>query len=287
MIIVRLISGMGNQMFQYAFGYYLAKKYQTELKLDLSFYKDQNLRKYELDCFTISSPIANMNEVKRFKGKTFKKEELDIIINRYLLRKPIYKEKKFNYDSCIELIPDNSYIWGYWQSEKYFKGIENHLRSEFTFKKSNLMNLLKKSILQINNSVSIHIRRTDYINNPITKKSHGLCSLEYYQKAIKYVKNKISNPYFCIFTDDVAWVKENFKLADSFSIISDPSKLTPSMDMELMSLCNHHITANSTFSWWGAWLNPKPDKIVISPLNWFNELKHSTTDLIPDNWIRL
>ena len=141
-------------------------------------------------------------------------------------------------------------------------------------------------MIKSTNAVSIHFRRGDYVDQPETNKTHGTCTKEYYQKAVDLMASRIVNPHFFLFSDEPEWIKENFSTAiPSTHVAGYPGFI----DMYLMGLCRHNIIANSSFSWWGAWLNINPDKIVIAPTQWFaiDEINNKAVDLVPSNWIRL
>ena len=177
----------------------------------------------------------------------------------------------------------NIYMYGYYQSEKYFKEIANIIRKDFTFSKPvDIIN--QKLINQIGNteSVSIHIRRGDYLNIPNTQ---NICSISYYKKAINLILKNISNPQFYIFSNDINWCKQHLQI-DNAVFISNNIGKNSFIDMQLMSCCKHNIIANSTFSWWGAWLNNNPNKIIISPNKWMNDT-NGTGDIIPNDWIKI
>jgi len=185
-------------------------------------------------------------------------------------------------------LPDNIYLEGYWQSEKYFKHIESIIRNDFTYiNETDSDNLKILNRIKGSESIAIHFRRGDYINNRKTNEVHGICSMEYYNSAVDYIAQKVSSPYFFIYSDDIEWVKRNLsiKYNKMFVDINTPEKA--SNDLRLISNCKHQIIANSSFSWWGAWLNQNPEKIVIAPKKWFMDEKRNTSDLIPEKWIRL
>jgi len=185
-------------------------------------------------------------------------------------------------------LPDHSYLEGYWGSEKYFKDIENIIRKEFTLKdKPDAIN--QKMISRIKNcdSVSIHIRRGDYIFDEKTNKYHGVCNLDYYLKAIALVAKKVKKPYFFIFSDDIRWAKQNLHLKFPCVYVNHNIGKKDYEDLRLMSNCCHNIIANSSFSWWGAWLNKNKDKIVIAPKKWFTDKSINTKDLIPKQWLKI
>lgn len=288
MIIVKVIGGLGNQMFQYAFYRNLKSKY-SDVKLDISAFKTYSLHNgYELNkIFNIEEDIASEDEVNKLlkipsnKGLLYK-------LKRKILKKErtYFIQKDFGYKLDF-LKTENIYLDGYWQSEKYFRNSKDTILKEFTFKKD-LTDKNKDMAELINgsNSVSIHIRRGDYITNPQALKVHGgICDIQYYKHSIDIINNRVKNPKFFVFSDDMAWVKNNLSLKDCVYV--DWNKNQDSyIDMQLMSLCKHNIIANSTFSWWGAWLNSNGNKIVIAPQKWFNT-NVNTTDLIPESWTKI
>jgi hypothetical protein len=175
---------------------------------------------------------------------------------------------------------------GTWQSERFFEHAKDHIRQAFIFKK-HLLNSRTKEIDQIirqENSISIHIRRGDYLSNQYAYGFAGVCTPEYYTNAINLIKDKVDNPRYYIFTDDSEWVKENFRVENSIYIQHNTGS-DSWQDMYLMSQCKHNIIANSSFSWWGAWLNSNPDKIVIAPKRWWRLFEKD--DVVPNEWIRL
>lgn len=135
--------------------------------------------------------------------------------------------------------------------------------------------------------MSIHVRRGDYINNPETFKLHGVCGLDYYHAAIEYITKRTNTPVFYIFSDDISWAEENIKSKNQMIFVKETPHGKDYFEMYLMSVCKHNIIANSSFSWWGAWLNKSPEKIVIAPKKWMNETSIDTTDLVLKNWIRI
>ena len=134
------------------------------------------------------------------------------------------------------------------------------------------------------NSVSLHIRRGDYVSNQKTNQTHGTCDLDYYQRCITEIEKEVENPYFFVFSDEIEWVKENLKINHPAEYVDQNTGDKSYEDMRLMSQCKHNVIANSSFSWWGAWLNSYPDKIVFAPKRWFASDKHNTKDLIPEGW---
>lgn len=259
-MIVRLTGGLGNQMFQYAFG--RAKSILENKKLFYYFIHNRGdtVRKFELGVFNV-------------KGKKIISIFPDLLVKLSDLTK--FK------------IPGIEY--GYWQDQKYFTEVENQIRKDFRF-----INPLKgknKKLLEsiINsNSISIHIRRGDYNNVEKNKKSIGTCSPTYYKKAILHIKKFVDNPHFYIFSDDQCWTKNNIKISGATHIDWNEGN-NSYKDMQLMSNCKHNIVANSSFSWWAAWLNTNPNKIVIAPKKWFesSDIQKVGDNIIPKEWIKI
>ena len=291
MIIVKLRGGIGNQMFQYAAGRRLAIKHKTVLKLDVNFLLDRTPREnftyrtYELDIFNIQGDIASPSEINRFVPAN---RNVFYNIKRKLKLINVITEPHIHFHEDVLSASDNSYLDGYWQSENYFKDIGDIIRSDFTLKPE-MTNINQEFAKEISScdSVSLHIRRGDYVSNPETNKFHGSCPLEYYQKAVVKIANCVKNPHFFIFSDDPDWAKKHLNLEYPIKFITHNGEGKNYEDLRLMSLCKHNIIANSSFSWWGAWLNENPDKIVIAPEKWFNDPSINTDDLIPDGWIRI
>ena len=302
MIITKLKGGLGNQMFQYAIGRNLSIIHNTQLKLDTSFFQERltkpNFAKryYNLNIFNIVENFASKDEIEEFKKyekiggyRKFFHDILKADETKYI------KEKQCSFDKNILRASDNIYLDGYWQSEKYFstqsadilsnkENIENLIRQEFTLKNEfQIKNIDLTRKIKNSNSISIHIRRGDYTDSK-TKKSIGLCPVKYYHQAITEIINKVKNPIFFIFSDDIKWSKNNLQINLPATFIDGNKNYE---DLILMSMCKHNIIANSSFSWWGAWLNQNPNKIVIAPKKWFVKTTLDTKDLIPNAWIRI
>jgi hypothetical protein len=294
MIISHVIGGLGNQMFQYATGRSLAMKLDTELRLDISDFVDYDLHQgFELcRIFNMDVVVAMDDDKYELLGwqvsAKIRKILTKIKLSDFLGKKAWVKEPHFNYWFGIEQVNENSYLEGYWQSEKYFLEFQEQIRKDFTFS----IPLMEKNVQVANQidqvtAVSLHIRRGDYVNNPKTTATHGVCSLEYYQKAIQYIVDRVDSPCFFIFSDDIKWAKENLNLTFPCQYIDHNQGGESYNDMRLMSLCQHHIIANSSFSWWGAWLNSNSDKVVVAPKQWFANDVMNVKDLLPKKWITL
>lgn len=286
MIIVNLKGGIGNQMFQYALGKKLALKNNDTLKLAIdTLQKARSVgdmhRPYSLDAFSISAEIATASEVRTIKYPYGIISMWVRFINARILKK-----------TNIGFIPEvlnwrgDLFLDGYWQSPSYFTDIRDTLLTEFTLETpvSDVMSSYKQQI-ESSTSVSIHIRRGDYVENPRVRKEFGICEPAYYKAAIVHVTEKLTAPTFFIFSDDIQWVKENLSLPESTVFVQD-SDLKAVEELTLMAMCKHNIIANSTFSWWGAWLNANKNKIVVCPTPWF-ENNSSDLNLIPKIWIQL
>jgi len=179
------------------------------------------------------------------------------------------------------------YLSGYWQSEKYFDDVSGIIREEFQLKNEPAgLNLELVRAMRGSQAVSLHVRRGDYVSNPIAASYHGVCSLEYYRTAIKLIEEKVANPKFYVFSDDIPWCKENLRFPQPATYV-DHNSDEPFEDLRLMSFCKHFIIANSSFSWWGAWLSRNQEKIVLAPKKWFLTREKDDRDQVPANWIRI
>ncbi len=295
MIIVRLRGGLGNQLFQCAAAFSLAAHHRVELKSDLYTYQKHPLRKYELHHFNITIPEASREEVHRFTGSNF--------IVRYL-------NKKNNYFNCPEVfaqphyhfyedffsLPSSIYLSGYWQSEKYFTNVASDLRKMITplepldQKNTDLINTIRSC-----DSVAVHIRRADYTKSGF----FSTLDMSYYRRAFEAIQKKIDNPRYFIFSDDIAWSRQELSDLDGATFVDHNKGNDSFKDLVVMSACKNQVIANSTFSWWAAWLNDNPGKMVIAPQTWFRDpwvskkeptypvRFYNTRDLIPTGWTRL
>lgn len=291
MIIVKLIGGLGNQMFQYAAGRRLAEKNRAELKLDIGAFKNYELRKYGLDVFNIREQFATEREIEvlTVTKQGITEKALNRLFNRQARRPASFiAQKHFHFDPVILKLEDPVYLDGHWQSEKYFLDIEDIIRKEFTITVGqDAVNKKTSESITGSESVSIHVRRGDYVSNEATKQYHGICSIEYYHKAINMITGKIKEPHLFVFSDEPDWVKRYLKSNCPVTYIDFNGRDKAYEDLRLMSLCKHHIIANSSFSWWGAWLCQYPDKTVYAPAKWFNGDSINTKDLLPDGWLRI
>ncbi len=299
MIVVELAGGLGNQMFEYALGRHLAILNGCDLKLDLSRLKRDPLRDYSLNCFNIVENFAQDCEVRVLKYGSAKLvpflffQFVSKILGKLNINSPFkspnyVSERSANFSSEILELKGNVFLSGYWQTEKYFSSIRKILMDEFSFKAPpDADNLQLIERIRAGNAVSVHIRRGDYISNPSIRSLYCCCDEAYYQRAIAEIVPRVSDPHFFVFSDDPEWVSENFATPGKMTVVNLNKGDRCFEDMRLMSLCQHNIIANSSFSWWGAWLNENPGKVVIAPKNWFNSEKLETEDLIPETWLKL
>jgi hypothetical protein len=281
-ISVKLMGGLGNQMFQYALGRKLSISKKRKLYLDISFYNSQadvdTPRSYELEYFKLKA--------KTIKNITTKKRVPSIInIRPYFPYE--YTEKTFSYDGNVFKQPDGTLYIGYWQSEKYFLDIRDELLRDFQL--ANPLRGRDKDLLDsilAHDSVSLHVRRGDYVNNKNAKNFHGTKGVGYYSEALEIILKKVSNFKLFVFSDDISWCKSNLKDIHADTYFVDGER-HGTIDMFLMKNCTHNIIANSSFSWWAAWLNTNPEKLVVAPKKWFNNTLIDTSDIIPNSWIQI
>jgi hypothetical protein len=294
MILVRFQGGLGNQLFQYAAARRLAVYHHTRLKLDVSWFRTippgMTPRTYDLGHFNIQQSFATPGDIAAFRPQTAHKIRqffLRAVSTLDLRRWVVFKETQLGvYNPNILKTPKSVYLVGYWQSERYFKDIEPLLRREFTFKTAqDAKNTQTASLIQSVQAVSVHIRRGDYVADPRTHEYHGLVPLEYYHVAADKIAHAVTDPRFFVFSDEPEWAQEHLKLNYPITFMMHNGQGKHYEDLRLMSLCKHHIIANSSFSWWGAWLSINPDKLVFAPTRWFNQL--DTQDLIPETWHKI
>jgi hypothetical protein len=292
-VIVRLTHGLGNQLFQYAAGLCLAVHHGTDLRLDITALKEvRKDQPFRLNSFCIDEKLASSEDIAAFPGAQGDlvgraRYTIERIFNPYY-RCSTFIERGFTFDPNLFRSQKDVYLFGYWQSEKYFSGIRGtllkklELRGEMSLESQRIAKMISET-----RAISVHVRRGDYANNPATRKFHGTCSREYYENCASLIKERIPDACFFVFSDEPDWARQNLNIGDKITYITSNVPSRPHEDLKLMSMCEGHIIANSTFSWWGAWLNRNPNKIVLAPRKWFNEAPNDTRDLIPDGWIRI
>lgn len=281
MIIIQMAGGLGNQMFQYAL-YLKLKSMGREVKFDdVTTYMLSNARPIQLTVFNAEYPEATKEEIIEMTDGSLKLK--DRIRRKIHGRKSKeYKEASFNFDPEVFSL-EEAYLVGNFQSDKYFKDIDGIIRKAFQFEAAYFdqnMRTLQKSIDRVD-AVSIHIRRGDYL--AVEDVYGDICTDAYYDKAIEYVLKKVPNAIFYLFTNDTAWADffVNARPNVDIIVVKGNSEYTGYLDMHLMKHCKHNIIANSSFSWWGAWLNENPQKIVVAPDKWLND--RDCSDIYTDN----
>ena len=291
MIAIKLMGGLGNQMFQYAFAYALAQNRGEEFWLDISHYSHDTLRRYELDVFNI---LERLLEKERAQKLVYAPESFLRKFFRKLANAPrpyaptYYKEPHFHFDESVVTRQSKRYFEGYWQSEKYFFRYRNDLLEHFSLRNPvHAETLSYARAIEKSTAVSLHVRRGDYVSDEKTKSFHGVCSLDYYEKAAEKILGLEPSAVFFVFSDDLAWAKKHLRFLPEKAFVELPAEVPAAEEMHLMALCRHNVIANSTFSWWGAWLNQNPKKVVIAPKNWFANETVKTSDIYPEGWIKL
>jgi hypothetical protein len=287
MIIIKSKGGLGNQMFQYAFGRALSLKRNTDLALDIAeettlkgIKRDTN-RAYTLYHFDIKARIAAPEDIRTSR------KPLSLYLSKVWRKISKYNYYAFN-PRLLEK-KDGAYFEGFWwQSEKYFKDIRQTLLQDFTLKEGlgTEAEKVAESIRHTESPVALHVRRGDYANDPATLAVHGLAPREYYREALQLITEKSPHPVFYVFSDDIEWAKENLSFPYPVLFVSEKN-IPDYEELVLMSLCKHHIIANSSFSWWGAWLGTDPEQVVIAPKQWIADPSLNTEDLYPEGWIKI
>lgn len=291
MVTVLLSGGLGNQMFQYAAGRALADRLQTTLAVDtyaLDKKTESTSRYYDLGVFNLE-----VKKVSSFRNKLFIKARPFVLNNRRFFRRQGYFTdiRTMKYEPDFEMLKGDVRMSGYFQNEQYFRNAETLIRQDFTFRfPLDGKNLELADHMVCIESVAVHIRRGDYISDKNASGVFAICDKEYYEKAIDYIASKTKEPVFYVFSEDIDWVKENISFgAYPVSYIDWNRGCRSYVDMQLMSLCAHNIIANSSFSWWAAWLNTNSEKIVVAPSQWFRNRK--SNDLLdqfyPQGWTKL
>lgn len=306
MITVSLMGGLGNQMFQYAAGKALAERHEVGLALDLGGFRyDEERRSFLLDRWCVpKADLAGASEASAKKpASNFVRSRWKRRIDRVLGRAGLpvlqpsandYREPHFHYDPSFETLGSQTALFGYFQSERYFSEIAGRLRDFFQPRDalSPAAQLVADRIASTEDFVSVHIRRTDFVKNPARVSFHGWLDDTYYRKALKILYGAVKPEMtIFVFSDDpgaAECVLDFVPAANLVHVRGDPER--PWEDLALMTRCRHHVVANSSFSWWGAWLNPSPDKVVIAPRAWFTLAglrQQNTCDLWPTSWILL
>lgn len=285
MIVVHLFGGLGNQMFQYALGRRLSLERNVPLFLETGAFAKDHLRDFGLGQFQIDARIASplLSRLARpwpssWQGRRrFRWPGL-----------PLVRERSFPFDAAVLDCPRWARLNGYWQTERYFADVADRIRADFQLREP--ISASHRDLLQrmaAPNAVSVHVRRGDYVSNPATNAYHGTCSPAWYDQAMSAMAERVADPTFFAFGDDPVWARDNLPKRWPIVFVDPQPAGREAEDMHLMAACRHHITANSSFSWWGAWLDPRADKQVIVPQRWFDQASKDTRDLIPQGWLKI
>ena len=276
-------------MFQYAAGFAVARRLGVQFELDLTpFAGRYSLHQYGLIHLSISAATATQEDIKELRNRRLK--SLPKFMRPSLERKRThYRNLSLHFDPRVLSLPNPLYLEGYFQSERYFKSIERDVRAEFEFKtpSSRENEIFAERIAHAKNATAVHVRRADYVNDPQTNARHGTCSPAYYFEAIRLLVERVGESNAFVFSDDPDWAKENLKLGVPTCVVRHNPPERGFEDLRLMIKCKHFIIANSSFSWWGAWLSANPNKLVFAPERWMRDPELNSEDVYPDEWIKV
>jgi hypothetical protein len=292
MITVALRGGLGNQLFQYALGRSLELERGDEVRFDPHGVEEDQLREYRLDKFRTCAILATTAEVRRARGvdrpRLFRVASGMAARFRPYHRRRVVVERGYGFDPRIRRVPRSCLLRGYWQDERYFRGIRNTLLDELTPRDDpgpRARALMAR--MDATTSVSVHVRRGDYVWKASAARTHGVCPPRYYERAAALLLDRVPGAHFFVFSDDVDWAREHLQLGAETIFVDGGGPERDYEDLQLMRSCRHHIVANSSFSWWGAWLCRRPDPLIVAPDPWFNEPGRRLDHPAPAKWLRL
>jgi Glycosyl transferase family 11 len=290
MVVTELKGGLGNQLFQYAAALSLAKEKSTPLKVDVTCLEtaDEILgtyRNYKLRHLDNPPKIADAEELNYFNR--FRKNKFHALLP--FRKRKVLKEPSFSFYSSFFKYSNHVLMTGNWQSESYFSKNREVILAEISFHQLPLYTDTTTilSAIQSSQSVGVHIRRGDYVTNKIANDVLGTLPISYYEKASQVIQREQGTISYFVFSDDIQWASSNLPFLENAVFVDIDAQEKDITEFYLMSQCKHQIIANSSFSWWAAWLNTNQQKKVIAPEKWFNKAKYDTKDLIPSNWIRV
>ena len=299
MITMQLQGRLGNQMFQYAMGRALALRRGTALTLDTNECGHSSLGCFRLPL--IKAPLARIPEevylcrlhryrYRRLRPYLWLHRQWSLIMRATGVYGPgpmLFRERALSFDPQMRDLPDGSYVAGYWQSERYFAEAADTIRSDFVLREPpSPDNRCWLDFIRAQDcAVSVHVRRDDYLLSDL----HGVCSPAYYREAARLVEQRTgAKSVFFVFSDEPDWAREHLRLGhETYVLDHNDTKDRPHEDLRLMAACDHHVIANSSFSWWGAWLDSSPDKIVVGPEPWLRSREHEPTGILPEGWLRV
>ena len=281
-VTIQLSGGLGNQLFQYAAARSLAVRNNSRLIIDTDFFDSRRHRKYELHNFSINALIEGQPGQPRWR-KTLQSWLKILSAGK---AGPVYSEPHMHFDPAWNSLTAPITLTGYFQSPRYFEADANLIRSELTPPKpSDAESLRMEEVLADSDSISVHVRRGDYVTNPSTRKIYCECTRDYYLNALARISG--SGPVV-FFSDDMAWVRDNLSVPQRQCFwVGEKTARTAISDLWLMSKAKHHVIANSTFSWWGAWLSKRDGGVTVAPAAWFRDTNIRCDDLIPRDWLRM
>jgi len=293
MIVAELREGLGNQMFQYAAARRLAAMHNTSLRLDVSWFESEYARthgrNYELHLLRVSGMALSQREAvelrRASRASGTERSRRSSASSRPLL--PCFErvtERHHHFDPDILRLPNNSWLFGFWNSEKYFAESADVIRAEFALRDAPSVdnaNWIRQ--MSEGNSVAVHVRRGDYLRSPASDRQ-GCLDVAYYHRAAGCIAELVPDPVFYVFSDDPNWARANLALPGAAHFVDNNQGEASTEDLRLMTSCRHNIIANSTYSWWGAWLSPTPDQIVIGPRRWMVDPSFDCRDVLPSRW---
>lgn len=294
MIVTKLQGGHSNQLFQYATGRSLAMRLGVDLFMDRQWFgaiaEGDTRRVYELDgytfeqkfigpeSFTLAEAADRLSQLRRVLRRTPRKPLLEH-----------HRQQGNGFDEAVLRLPDDSYLEGWWQDERYFTEIRQTLLEEIELKDPmTAIDAERLRQIRAGVSVSVHVRRGDYVSNAATRAFHGVLGGSYYEAALECIVQLTGERALelFVFSNDIAWCKQELELGYPTTFIDSGN--SGAEDMRLMKHCRHHVVANSSFSWWGAWLSDHPGKVVVAPKNWFNDATaNAETEIVPAGWVRI
>lgn len=285
-VVVGLSGGLGNQMFQYATGRSLADRLGSPLVLDVSWFGGQLDRRFALAQFCIEAVQRSQCSWLPPRGQALASR----LSRRWLSRimdVPVWREPHFHYSTEFTTLYEPVFLEGYWQSERYFQDIRLQLLQEFALRKP-LPPASAKLLEKIGgcDAICVHVRRGDYLSNPVSAKVHGTCSVDYYHAGVGELCQGLVRPHCFVFSDDPVWVRASITFNCPMTVVDLNGPDDAHLDLVLMAACHHFLIANSSLSWWGAWLGNHVGKKVIAPEHWFLTAEKDTRDLLPDSWQR-
>ena len=285
-VVVGLSGGLGNQMFQYAAGRSLAVRFGVPLVLDLAWFGGQPARQFALSPFRIEAVQHSQYPWLSPRGRALASRLSRRCVPR-IMGVPVWRESHFHFSSDFAALPGPVFLEGYWQSERYFWEIRSLLLQEFALRES-LPPVCAKLLDEIRecDAICVHVRRGDYLSNPVAAKVHGTCSVDYYRAGIGELCQGLARPHCFVFSDDPAWVRASLAFDCPTTVVDVNGPGDAHLDLALMAACRHFLIANSSLSWWGAWLGVHAEKKVIAPARWFLTTDKDTRDLLPDSWQR-